>query len=174
MGAMLNFPETMFAYGMLCAIVGGMEVGGNEAGPLYPLFGRLVVAALCVGVSAVTRNTSLKKGEEGYKGMMAGIHIGILIPVLYAVVAALRLVYEYDPLEKSNLLPFLIWDIGVSVLAFASALSQKPKKTKSPQAEKPALGAMTTRSFFGKRTPAASPAHSNTSEFKPSQDKKKD
>lgn len=86
---MLNFPETMFAYGMLCAIVGGMEVGGDEVRSLYPLFGRLVVAALCVGVSALTRNTTLKKGEEGYKGMMAGVHVGMLIPVLYAVVSAI-------------------------------------------------------------------------------------
>jgi len=169
---MLNFPETMFAYGMLCAIVGGMEVGGDEVRSLYPLFGRLVVAALCVGVSALTRNTTLKKGEEGYKGMMAGVHIGMLIPVLYAVVAVLRLVYENDPPEKSNLNLFPIWDIFMSMLAFASVLSQKPKKTQSPQADKPAAGAKTSRSFFGKSPPAASPAH--PVESKPSQDKKKD
>ena len=95
-------------YGYASFLFGGGLIGFAAAGFAAKAKTALIVGAgsalvaLCCGVAADVRPTP-KKGEDGFKRWMIGVHLGLLLPVILAPVFVWRAVKALGIPEKAYL-----------------------------------------------------------------------
>lgn len=70
------------------------------------------------------------KGEAGYAAWMAGVHLGLILPLFFAAVFAYRALKVRDVPEKAYLFNGLCVLTAGSLVAFGLLLRMKPKPKK--------------------------------------------
>lgn len=81
------------------------------------------------------RNTTLKKGERGYKVMMICVHAAIVWPVLLGGVVGWRLWLAWNVATKAYLKPYFGGIVVACLLTSLGIASLKPKKEKKDKVE---------------------------------------
>lgn len=84
----------------------------------------------CAQMATVTGDKPPAKGEAGYKKWMIGVHLGLLLPVLFGAMFTWRGIKAW-PVEEKRYLSYLFIELDVfSAVALAAMLRFKPKKEK--------------------------------------------
>ena len=76
------------------------------------------------------RDTTLKKGQAGYKVMMASVHLAVVYPMLIGGAVARRLLKAWHNRDKANLKPYFGKIVGISALTAVVMIALKPKREK--------------------------------------------
>lgn len=110
------------ASGMSNSAMSSIYVGNGSA---------LVSFILAIGC----RNTSLKKGDRGYKVMMICVHLAIVWPALLGCVVGWRLWLAWNVASKAYLKPYFGGIVAACLLTTLGIVALKPKKEKTEKVE---------------------------------------
>lgn len=124
--------EMLMIHGLMLMVCGALafQASGFQRHAMSAIYvgngGAVVSFLLAVGM----RDTTLKKGEAGYKTMMACVHLAVVYPLVIAVAVGWRLSKAWGVPEKAYLKPYFGAIVGVSLLATAVMVALKPKREK--------------------------------------------
>ena len=124
--------EMLMIHGLVLMVCGALafQASGFQEKALSAIYvgngGAVVSFLLAVGM----RDTTLKKGQEGYKVMMASVHLAVVYPMLIGGAVAWRLSKAWDNPDKAYLKPYFGTIVGISALTAVAMIALKPKREK--------------------------------------------
>lgn len=92
---------------------------------LYVGNGAAVITFL---TAAAVGSKKIKKGEPGYRLMMAGVHWALVYPLVLAAALSWRLYKAWGNPAKAYLVPYFVTMIVASVAVVVGIALQKPKR----------------------------------------------
>lgn len=119
---------------MICGAMAYQQSGmiKSALSAIYVGNGGAVVSFL---LAAGARNTTLKKGDSGYKIMMICVHLAIIWPLVMATAVGWRLWLAWNVPEKQYLKVYFSVIVVACLLTSAGVASLKPKKNENEQKE---------------------------------------
>jgi hypothetical protein len=123
--------EVLVYYGFFMMFVGALTLhsAGYEPkahGALIAGNGVALASFLCA--FAVRKHGRVERGEAGFMIYMVGIHVSMVVPLVFGVWCAWRFVLAWTDPAKLHVLPFLGANIALSLLCLALMYSCKPQK----------------------------------------------
>jgi hypothetical protein len=146
--------EVLVYYGFFMMFVGALALhrAGYESKAHSALIaGNGVALASFLCAFAVRKHGKVKKGEAGFKLYMVGIHVSMVVPLVFGVLCAWRFVLAWTDPAKQYVLPFLGANITLSLLCLALVYGFKPQK-KANASESPASGSNKSAESDRKKT----------------------
>eukprot|EP00190_Bangiopsis_sp_CCMP1999_P000037 CAMPEP_0198727354 /NCGR_PEP_ID=MMETSP1475-20131203/4109_1 /TAXON_ID= ORGANISM="Unidentified sp., Strain CCMP1999" /NCGR_SAMPLE_ID=MMETSP1475 /ASSEMBLY_ACC=CAM_ASM_001111 /LENGTH=166 /DNA_ID=CAMNT_0044489385 /DNA_START=72 /DNA_END=572 /DNA_ORIENTATION=+ len=166
----------MFAYGMIIAMIGALAYHASDYKSSSPLWVSNIVAVLSVSLAAGMRDLTIQRGQDGYKVLMACIHLSMILPLLVSCLLGWRLYLAMQVPEKHYVIPFFTADIILSAIAVLLIVVQKPKSSKTAEARPKTKTdkAKTDRSFFSQPAKKKGGPSSTNDQAKDTEEKKND
>lgn len=125
--------EVLFVYGLTIMLVGGLAFNAagmnrNAASAILVSNGFATVLYVCAAL--VRQHGALQKGDSGYVPYMIGIHLGLVMPIVYGLACAVRMAKAWPVPSKQYLLPYLGVNVVASFAVFVILMRFKPQKNK--------------------------------------------
>lgn len=135
--ALFTPAELLSMHGLTLMICGAFAfqasgVSPNAMSSIYVGNGSALISFI---LALGCRDTSLKKGERGYKAMMICVHVAILWPILLGAVVGWRLWLAWNVASKAYLKPYFGGIVAACLLTSLGIASLKPKKEKKEKVE---------------------------------------
>lgn len=93
-------------------------------------------ALVAILLAIACRNTKIKRGDQGYKLMMASVHVALIYPLLFSALCSWRLSKAWAAPDKAYLIPYLFSMAVAGVISSVMIFVNKPKKGKGEAARK--------------------------------------
>lgn len=115
----------LFAYGLFIMLVGAVafneaEISDAALSAIFVGNGGAVFAFGCA--AAVREHGVVKKGDDGWREYMLGIHFGLLVPVLYSALSVWRAVVAAKDPEKGFIVKFMVLNVIAGVVTLGMLL----------------------------------------------------
>lgn len=122
--------EVLSILGLTLMICGALAF--NASGLLKSAMSSIYVgnggAVICFMLAAGCRDTTLKKGDSGYKLMMICVHLAIVWPIILGSAVSWRLWLAWNNPAKAYLKPYFGTIVAACVLTSAAMFALKPKR----------------------------------------------
>eukprot|EP00177_Eucheuma_denticulatum_P007048 GFKZ01012827.1.p1 GENE.GFKZ01012827.1~~GFKZ01012827.1.p1 ORF type:complete len:172 (-),score=18.75 GFKZ01012827.1:881-1396(-) len=122
--------EVLSLLGLTLMVCGALAF--NESGLQKSAISAIYVgnggAVVCFMLAAGCRDTTLKKGDSGYKIMMICVHLAIVWPIILGSAVGWRLWLAWNNPAKAYLKLYFGIIVAACVLTTAAMVALKPKK----------------------------------------------